>query len=156
MIEYHITAHAKERLRQRYNIVSKDVAVSWINDKISRGKFLRNDGHKKVYRAPGVEIILDGIRVVTVRPLYDEKPIMERLKGKLAKEVTKILKTKEREFRKAEIKVAEITLNMLKARNPKIKDDLKRKLTEAIDIKESIKVEIVDVKKAAEHYGVGA
>ena len=156
MIEYYLTSHAKERLRQRYGIVSKDVAISWINDKISQGKFLRNDGNKKIYRAPGVEIVLDKLRVVTVKPLYEEAPIMDRLKTVIEKEVSKLIASKELEFRKAEISVAELTLNMLKARNPKIKDDLRRKLTKAIDYKENIQTEIISIKKAAEHYGVGA
>lgn len=154
MKDYYITSHAKDRLRQRFGIESIDVAMKWIHDKLTAATLHRMDHHKEIYRVANIEIVMDGTRVVTVKPLYGETPIMQRIKNVVDKEVGRTLLAKEREFRKAEIQVAEITLNMLKARNPRIKESLKRKLTIANDYKANIETEIVGIKKAAEHYGV--
>jgi hypothetical protein len=156
MINYYITSHAKERLRQRFGIESIDVAQQWINEKMSKAVHHRNDGIKKVYQVADIEIILDGNRVVTIKPLYGETSIMKQLRGVVEKEISKVLTVKERAFRKAEIEVAEITVNFLRARNPKTKALVQRRLTKAIDIKEQLNTEIVGIKKAAEHYGVDA
>jgi hypothetical protein len=157
-MNYRVSSHAMERIRQRFGIDTLAAAITWVSEKIRTGDYigLQQKG-RKVYRNGDAELILgeDGHTIVTVKFSDGESQYVEQLSEVVRKEVDKLLSIKERAFRKAEIEVAEITLNMLKARNPKTKESIGRKLTKAIDDKANIHTEIILIRKAAEQYGVG-
>lgn len=152
-----VMKHAQDRIRQRFGIESVSTMKSWATAKVNDGKLVRvqPDG-RKVYQWGKIELIVtgDGKALVTVKDLEDLQTYAERFAGAVEKESRKALLRTERAFRKAEIHVAEITLNMLKARNPKIKASLNEKLTKADDYKEKLKTEIHVIKKAAKEHGV--
>jgi len=156
-MNYRISSHAMERIRQRFGIDSLTAAITWVAEKIKHGEYvgLQQKG-RKVYRNGDAELILgeDGFTIVTVKFTEGEAQYAERISNVVRKEVEKMLSAKERAFRKAEINVAEITLNMLRAKNPVTKESIGRKLTKAIDEKANINTEIILIRKAAEQYGV--
>lgn len=152
-----VTPHAQERIRQRFGIESVRAMQTWAKAKLIDGKLDRKqpDG-RLVYRWGSVELVVssDGSTLITVMDVQAQSNYIELLGEAVVKKARTLLVTKERAFRKAEINVAEITLNMLKARNPKIKALLSERLTKANDIKENLATEIKLIRKAAEQYGV--
>jgi hypothetical protein len=156
-VNYRISSHAFERIRQRFGIDTLAAALTWVSEKIKGGDYIGLQAKgRKVYRNGDAELILgeDGYTIVTVKFAEGESQYVEQIGDVVRKEVSKMLTIKERAFRKAEIEVAEITLNMLKARNPVTKELIGRKLTKAIDDKANINTEIILIRKAAEQYGV--
>ncbi|KMK75417.1 hypothetical protein [Alkalihalobacillus pseudalcaliphilus] len=155
---YILTSHAKERIRQRYGIESVQVATNWANDLIAKAqrKFKR-DG-KTHYVVGGREFICDDNerRVITVKPNDANNQYVTKLNGILRKEIIKILTLQSRTLNKAEIEVAQLTLNFHKARNPKTKASIQAKLTHAIDAKNNVEDEVTALKKAVEYYGLEA
>jgi hypothetical protein len=157
-MNYRLSSHAMERIRQRFGIDTLAAAITWVSEKIKGGDYIGLQAKgRKVYRNGDAELILgeDGYTVVTVKFSEGESQFVEQIGDVVRKEVLKMLAIKERAFRKAEIEVAEITLNMLKARNPVTKESIGRKLTKAIDEKANIHTDIILIRKAAEQYGVG-
>jgi hypothetical protein len=152
-----IHPHAQERIRQRFGITSLKAMKSWARAKLLDGKYVKTqaDG-RKVYHWGNVELIVTGDEklLITVMDLTTPKSYSEKFSEAIAKEAHKALVGKGRAFRKAEIVVAEITLNMLKCRNPKIKAKLNENLTKANDEKEAILSEIKAIKRSAREYGV--
>jgi hypothetical protein len=65
-----------------------------------------------------------------------------------------LLTVHRRALRKAEINVVQLTLNFLKAKNPKIKDTIQARLTRAADEKARIEYEVKAIEIAARKYGV--
>jgi len=152
-----VSDHAKTRLRQRFGIDSERAAQTWVQSKIADGSLIKKEPNgKETYRCGNAEIIIGNGVVITVQFADGEQKFLEKFGNVLAKEVTKLLTVNERALRKAEINVAELTLNMLKARNPKIKALIGEKLTKAIDEKDKIVTEIKLIRKAASQYGVEA
>jgi hypothetical protein len=154
---YYISEHAQERIRQRVGLQSLGDMRRWATERVEDGKFVRKqpDG-RDVYANGNFEIVIqpETNAVVTV---LDHKQFVshaDRFKQKIEKEAKKSITYYGRLFRKAEINVAEITLNMLKARNPKIKAKLNERLTMANDEKEKLATEITVIRKAAKQYGV--
>lgn len=152
-----ISDHAKTRLRQRFSIDSDRAAQSWVQSKLADGSLIRTEPNGKLYyRCGNAELIVANGVLITVQFSDGEQKFLEKFGSVLSKEVQKLLTVNERALRKAEINVAEINLNMLKARNPKIKAMLGEKLTKAIDEKDKIVTEIKLIRKAASQYGVEA
>jgi hypothetical protein len=152
-----IHAHAQQRLRQRIGLQSLRSMISWATAKKMDGQMVRKQPDGKIVYAWGdYELVFtnDEKMLITVVDRGKEKDVAEMLGEKVAKEARKLLAVQERLLRKAEINVAEITLNMLKARNPKIKAKLNEKLTIATDERDNIKTEVIVIRKAAEKYGV--
>lgn len=154
---FYLSEHAQERIRQRVGLTSIGDMRKWATERVEDGQFVRKqaDG-REVYAHGNYEIVVqpETNAVVTV---LDRKQLVshaDRFKQTIEKEARKSLDTYGRMFRKAEIKVAEITLNMLKCRNPKIKAKLSEKLTIAKDEMEKLDTEITVIRKAAKGYGV--
>lgn len=156
-MKHRLSSHAMERIRQRFGIGTLTAALAWASEKIKTGEFvgLQASG-RKVYRNGDAEIIVgeDGFTIVTVKFTEGEKQYIQMIGDAVRKEIDKVLSVKEKALRKAEITVAELTLNMLKARNPRTKESIGRKLTKAIDEQANINTDIILVRKAAEQYGV--
>lgn len=152
--EYILSDHATERIRQRVGIESAEVATAWVSEQIKKATRKFNDGHKTHFISEAIEIVTDGLQVITVKPAKNDRSYLDRLGAVVAKEVTKLLTKRERELRKAEIVIAEHTLNRLKARNPKTRALIEERLVKAIDEKQRITDDIYAVKKAARQYGV--
>jgi hypothetical protein len=152
-----IPEHAQDRMRQRFGLKTIHEMQTWVMMKINKGKLdrVQPDG-RHVYVHEFVEVVWskEDNRIVTVLDVSTLKQYEALFGGMFLKDVRKVLSVKERVFRKAEINVAEITLNMLKCRNPKIKARLNEKLTIANDDKENLLTEITVIRKAAKHYGV--
>lgn len=157
MSKLFITEHAQDRLRQRFGLDSLKAMYSWVSAKKLDGKFVRKqpDG-RKVYAWGDVELFFspNESTLISVVDTGLTKRLVAQFGSSLAKEARKLLIVKEREYRKIEISVAEITLNMLKARNPKIKTKLNDKLTIVNDRKENLLSEIKSIRLAAKEYGV--
>lgn len=152
--KYVLTDHAKERIRQRVGITSEDAAVTWIDMQVRSASSSRRDGNKMHYITDIFEIITEGVKVITVKPTETSNEYLTKFNEVLAKEVTKLITSHSRILRKAEIAVAEAQLNFLRARNPKTKEIIGKKLTEAADWKCAVEDEIKAIKKAAKQYGV--
>lgn len=152
-----VSPHAQERIRQRFNISALREMQQWATEKVKDANLISTgpDG-RKIFRWGSVDLIVsnDENVLITVLDQAIPKSYADKFKDVVTKQVRKELLAKEREFRKAEINVAEITLNMLKARNPKIKTMLNDKLTKANDYKENLLVEIKSIRQAAQQYGV--
>ena len=149
-----LTKHATERIRQRVGIESIEVATAWINEQIAKASRKYNEGTNTHFVSESIEVVTNGLRVITVKPSENDRSYLDKLGEVVAKEVTKMLTKKERDLRKAEIVIAEHTLNRLKARNPNTRALIERRLIRAIDDKQRIMDEIYAVKKAAAQYGV--
>lgn len=154
MSNYFITSHAKDRIRQRVGIDGDEAQQAWVKAKINRAESKLPQDNKTVYNVGSFEIICDGLRVVTVKPVDNVTQYASKLSGVVAKEIRKLLVPQERLLRKAEINVVELTLNFLKARNPKTKEIISGRLAEATDEKQRIADEVFAIKKAAKQYGV--
>lgn len=152
--EYILTAHAKDRIRQRIGIESVEVATAWASEQINKASRQFKEGGNTHFVTDVIEIVTNGLRVITVKPSENDRSYLDRLGEVVAKEVTKMLAKKERELRRIEITIAEHTLNRLKARNPNTRALIERRLIRAIDSKQRINDEIYAVKKAAGQYGV--
>ena len=153
-MNYVLTAHAKDRIRQRVGIVALEAQQAWVNELITKSTTAYPQGEKTVYKTDLFEIVCDGIRVVTVKPVENVVTYTDKISGTLTKEIRKLLIPQERLLRKAEIKITELTLNFLKARNPKTKKLISERLIEATDEKQQIIDEVFAIKKAAKQYGV--
>lgn len=153
-LNYVLTNHAAERIRQRIGIDSEEIATAWVVEHITKASKVIVEGNKKYHETGSYEIITDGPRVVTVKPRTIVPSYVDKLGALLTKEVAKLMTHKERELRKAEITVAEHTLNRLKARNPNTRELIQTRLSDAINVRQRIKDDIYAMTKAAEQYGV--
>lgn len=150
-----LTSHAKERIRIRVGIDALEAQITWVNEAIAKAGEVVTQGNKHtVYKTDAFEFVCDGLRVITIQPAANEQTFVKQLGSTLAKEVRKLLAPQERMLRKAEIQVAELTLNFLKARNPKTKKLISERLIEATDEKQRISDEVFAIRKAAKQYGV--
>src|SRR5690625_2155178 len=149
-----LTKHATERIRQRVGLESKEAATAWVREQIAKASRKSKEGGNTHYVSDVIEIVTNGLRVITVKPSEDDRNYLYNLGQSVAKEVSKMLTKKERNLRKAEIVIGEHTLNRLKARNPNTRALIERRLIRAIDDKQRIMDEIYAVKKAAAQYGV--
>ena len=152
--EYYLTAHAKERIRQRLDIHSEEVAKSWVEESIQSAKHIKSVDNKTHYITDSFEIVCDGLRVVTIVPLETNNPYLDEISAPLGREFQKTLILKKRELRKAEIEVCENQLNYLKAKNPNTIKTISKRLVQAIDMKERIVDSIYQLNKAASRYGI--
>lgn len=152
--DYILTKHAEERIRQRVGIESAEVATAWVSEQIKKASRQFKESGNTHYVTDLIEIVTNGLRVITVKPSENDRSYLDRLGEVVAKEVTKIMAKKERELRRIEITIAEHTLNRLKARNPNTRALIERRLIRAIDEKQRINDAIYAVKKAASQYGV--
>jgi len=151
---YTLSEHAKERIRQRVGLVAEPSAIAWVSEAIKKAKSTRSNGKTTSYFTDMFEIVLDGLHVVTVKPTTLTSEYVSKINDLVSKEVSKMLAEYKRELRKAEIEVAEAQLNFLKARNPKVRQSIQQKLTEAIDRKALIEDEIKAIECAGRRYGV--
>lgn len=149
-----LTEHAKERIRQRIGITGTEAQLAWITEIITKATSKYPQGNKTVYRTESFEVVCDDRLVITVKPVENVANYTQLLGGMVAKEVRKALIPQERLLRKAEIRVAELTLNYLKARNPRTKELISERLVEATDEKQRVMDEVYAIKKAARQYGV--
>lgn len=153
--KFTLTTHAKERIRQRVGIEALDAQVAWANETIAKAGEIDAKLEGRVgYKTESFEIICAGLKVITVNPVANSQTYLTKLSGVLTKEVRKMIVPHERLLRKAEIRVAELTLNYLKARNPKTKRMINERLVEATDEKQRLTDEVYAMRKAAERYGV--
>lgn len=151
---YVLTEHARSRIRQRLGIEVDSAAISWVKGAIQNAERTFTNGNKTHYITDLYEVICDGAKVITVKPTDNSNKYVSEFKKVIEKEASKLRTKYEREFRKAEIEVAQVTLNLLKARNPKTKASIERKLVEAIDWKCALEDELKAISKASERYGV--
>lgn len=151
---YELSKHATERIRQRVGISSIEAATQWANELISKAAHTKRDGHKLHYITEHFEIVCDKETVVTVKPTEKENQYFAKVAGIIKRELTKDLQQFKREYRKAEIAVAELTLNLLKARNPNTKQIINERLTQAIDNREKINDEITKINLTAYRYSI--
>lgn len=151
-----LTAHAKERIRQRVGISATEAALAWVNEAIAAStEFFEDKGRKHHhFLTDTYDIVCDNLRVVTVKPRENHNDYVSKFGGLLQKEVDKLLTIQHRELRKAEIKVAELTLNFLKAKSPKVRSTIQRNLTKATDERAKLEDEIKAIEIAAKRYGV--
>lgn len=152
--KYVLSDHAMQRIRQRVGLTSVDSAAAWVKAEVSKAMNTEQHDHKTHYFTDAFEIICDGTKVVTVKPADSANEYVTRLGGVLAKEVDKLIEKYQRELRKADIAVAEAQLNYLKARNPKTKELISEKLTEAVDRKSAVEDEIKAIQYAGKRYGL--
>lgn len=152
--QYVLSDHAKERIRQRIGLTSAESAVAWVKSEISNADKTKTDGNKTHYITDSFEIICDGVKVVTVKPTDISNEYLTKIGDVVENEVDKLLTKYRRELRKADIAVAETQLNFLRARNPKVKQSISEKMTEAIDYKAAIEDEIKAIEYAGKRYGV--
>lgn len=155
--KFTLTNHAKDRIRQRAGIESAETAVSWVNEEIAKATNVFSDKHDSKlthYLTDSFEMLCDGLKVVTVKNLEIKMDYTTKLGAAVAKEATKLLTVHRRALRKAEINVVQLTLNFLKAKNPKIKSGIQSKLTKAADEKAKLEYEVKAIEIAARKYGV--
>lgn len=153
--KFALTKHAGEKVRQRVGIESLEVATAWVNEEIAKaGEYSQESSKRFAYITDAFKIVCAGLSVITVIPTDNHVDYLAKFGEIVTKEATKLLTKYRREFRKAEIEVAEYTLNFLKAKNPKIKGNLQQKLTQATDDKAKLADEIRAIEIAAERYGV--
>lgn len=153
-MSFSLTKHAQERIRQRAGIDADSAQLAWAEQSISESTHKYKQGRQTVYVTKNHEIICDGYTVVTIKPVDNDRKYVNKFGIAVANEARKIVLANERLLRKAEIKVAELTLNMLKARNPRTKELISGRLVEATDEKQRLADEIYAIKKAAGQYGV--
>ncbi|MFD1453267.1 hypothetical protein [Oceanobacillus sojae] len=154
MTELYITKHAWERLRQRVGIESRDAGIAWVTAKLSEAEHKEIDGHQTKYHAGSYTLVMDGNRLVTIQPSKTESDYSGLLKGKLAKEARSFIGKKKAELRKLEIALLETQINLLKAKNPKIKRSIADKLSGITDEKYRIEDAILGMRIAAQSMGV--
>lgn len=149
-----LTSHAKDRLRQRVGIESLDAGIAWVRTNIERAIRSHRNGHFTYFYTEMFEIIMDGEKVVTVKPAVANNACADLLRSKVTKEVTKFMRQKKSELKKAEIALLETQLNLLKAKSPKVKRSISERLADLTDGKAKIEDEIKQMELAAESYGV--
>lgn len=152
--KFTLTSHAKERIRQRVGIDSVEAAIAWVNESIASATESYAQGDKSHYVTEAFDIVCAGLKVITLKPTNNHVDYVTKFGEVLTKEATKLLTKYRRELRKAEIAVAEHSLNFLKAKNPRIKEGINRRLTEATDVRAKLTDEIRAVEIAAERYGI--
>lgn len=152
--KFTLTKHASDRIRQRIGIADTGAQTAWVNESIAKAGEINTVGNYTTYTSDSFASICDGLKVVTIKPVANTKTYLKTLGGAVTKEVQKMLVPHERLLRKAEIKVAELTLNYLKARNPNTKKMINKRLVEATDEKQLLVDEVYAIKKAAGRYGV--
>lgn len=150
---FKLTKHAIDRIRQRVGIESLEIATAWANDQIAKSarKFREKDN---VHYVSDFEIVTNGLDVITIKPTENDRNYLDRMRRAVEKEAKKLIVSQERALRKAEIAIAEHTLNRLKACNPNTKTAIEKKLLSAIDDKQRILDELYAIKKAGAQYGV--
>ncbi|WP_079516569.1 hypothetical protein [Rossellomorea marisflavi] len=157
MTQLFIAPHAQERLKQRFGIHSLSSMRSFAEAKKKDGKLkeISNEG-RKIYRWGSIELIFtqDEKTLITVIDTKSEEVVAAVIENVVVKEARKMLTVKSRVYRKEEIRVAEITLNMLKAKNPKIKAKLSETLASAKTELDRLKTDIRAIRTVAKKYGV--
>lgn len=153
-VEYMVSSHAMERIRQRVGITTQDAARAWVAEQVRKSTHTKNDKHKTHYVTELFEIVCDGIYVITVKPSETANPFLPRFNEMIAKESTKLLTKYRRELRKAEISVAEAQLNYLRAKNPKTREIIQRRMTEVGDERAALEDRIKQISLAAKQYGI--
>ncbi|GGP13482.1 MULTISPECIES: hypothetical protein [Oceanobacillus] len=149
-----LTSHAKERLRQRIGIEDIDAGIAWVRTNIERSKRKQNRGHQTHYFTDAYVIVMDGDKVVTVKPSFEANEHSKRLESLIEKEARKFLRLKKAELKKISIAVLETQINFLKAKNPNTIRSITEKLTKLTDEKANLETDIVAMKRAAEGFGV--
>lgn len=152
--EFMLSKHAKERIRQRIGIASEQSALAWVQDAVRTAKGTRVSGHQTHYLTDAFEIICDGVKVVTVKQTDSSNEYLTKFSEVISKEAGKLLSKYQQELRKADIEVAQLNLNFLRAKNPNTKAIISERMTEAIDYKAMIEDEIGSIKYASRRYGV--
>ena len=147
-----LSAHAKERIRQRVGINSTEAALAWVNESIATANETYLDGHKTHYLTDSYDITCDKLRVITLTQTDNHIDYLTKFSNLVTKEATKLLTKYRRELRKAEILVAELTLNYLKAKSPKVRAIIQRNLTIATDERARIEDEVRAVEIAADKF----
>lgn len=151
--KFTLTAHAKERIRQRIGVDALDAQLAWANEAIASAKETITEGHQTIYVTESYRIVCDGLRVVTVSPYANTESYAERIGSAVKREARKLIEPQQRLLRKAEIAVAELNLNYLKARNPLIKEKINKRLVSASDERQRLNDELYAMKQAAKRYG---
>jgi hypothetical protein len=155
-MDLRLTSHARERLRQRVGITSDDAGIAWVKESIknAKGVEIEDESGLPVFLTENMKIVMDGEKIVTVKPHKKDNPYIKGIAENITKEVSKLVDDYGRKLRKAEIEVAECQLNFLKARNPNTKARISEKLSEAVRKKSEIENEITMIKYAGKRYGV--
>ena len=137
-MQYELTNHAMDRIRQRVGITSMPVALKWAADIISKGKRSNLKGGRVQYETDEMTVICANKAIVTVYPTEANNEYTRLFNDKITKEYTKIKTELNRELRKAEIYRCEVELAMFKAKNSKIVEKLSKRVTEALDDRQRI------------------
>lgn len=155
-ISYELTAHAQERIRQRIGIESVEVATKWVSDHIAKASTTFADKGNTHYVTDVIEVVVNGFKVITVKPANNDRSYLDQLNAVVAKEVEKMLTNKAKEIRKVDITIAEHTLNRLRAKNPNTVALIEKRLIRSIDAKQRLNDEVYAIEKAGKQYGVDA
>lgn len=152
------TKHAMDRIRERYGVSDQLAANQWVSRKINQAKESFKKDDKTHYLNGSMEIVVAGAnkKVITVmeNSYRSSNDFIRKTGEMLTKELNKQITVFKREYRKADIKVAEYNLNYLKAKNPKIKQTIQKRMNDAMDERDDLFEKIKDIENTAEHYGV--
>lgn len=132
--KYQPTKHAMERAQLRFGI-DPDKCTKWVNDLMSRAKYIASSGAKGlVYQADNVRIVVDETTKAIIT-IHDElkadflRPVLEREKRKLHRLYTPQIRRQELEYAEALQELADMAVNRAKARNPKTRELIAERMT---------------------------
>lgn len=156
MSVYVCTKHALNRTRERFGIGDKVAANQWATRQInSADKSFWKDG-KKHFIKGNVEFVTSEKRIITIQENNETSAnkFVRELSEVLVKEIKRNMTMYKRKMNAVEIEIAQLNLNRLKARNPKIKALVQERMFEAMERKEEIAKDVLSLEYSAKHYGV--
>lgn len=131
--KYVPSKHALERARLRYGVDPKRFN-EWINELMSKAKYVASNGMNGLtYAVDELRIVIDD-KSKTVITIHDEpttafiRPILERELRKLNRLHTRSIRKLELEYAKKLQEHAEMVMNRAKARNPKTRQLISKRI----------------------------
>ena len=146
MKKYTPCQHAIERAIQRFGI-QRDYVTNWFNQLMETAIHVGKANNRDVYDHKGKRIIINGTEIVTIiRP--KDIPFNAQIVKTIEREMRKAERLHKRLDKEYEVKIAELTieqaqltLNRLKAKSPKVIAAIQTKLEAIVSELETLNVE---------------
>jgi hypothetical protein len=149
MNKYTARPHAVDRALLRFNI-STEQAEYWFNQLMETARHIGNcdNGKREIYDHKGKRIIVQGNEIITVFTVAD-LPFGGKISSLVERELKRAKKAFEKRTKEISIQIAEenvkqatLTLNLLRAKSPKVKRSIQEKLNEITEQISQLTIEL--------------
>lgn len=149
MKKYVARPHAVDRALLRFNI-STEIAENWFNQLMQNARYIgdTDNGTRKIYDHKGKRIIVQGDEIVTIFTVAD-LPFGEKIASLVERELKRAKKSFEKRSKELSLQIAEagveqatLSLNLLKAKSPKVKRSIQTKLGDVAELVAQLNVEL--------------